>query len=154
VVRSLNNAEMEDGVPDDRVADLERRVRDLEDRLHTLALSVAYSDDEPYFAEVSRAMLGGDERVVLGLVLSGILSRASGREMVGPPDRGRLNHPALDAAFRPGPITYDEAVQIVAMVVGDEDSARRLIEAHQRQGLGEEGHRHLGAAGPRRESEP
>lgn len=141
-------------MPDDRVAELERRVRDLEDRLHTLALSVAYSDDEPYFAEVSRSMLGGDERVVLGLALSGILSRASGRDPVAPPDRERLSHPALDAAFRPGPITYDEAASIVAMVVGDEDSARRLIEAHRRQGLGEEGHRHLGAAGPHRDAGP
>lgn len=130
---------------DDRIAELEQRVRELEDRLHTLVLCVAYRDEEPYFAEISRAMLSSEQRVVLGLVLSGILSRASGLTPAGPPKREHLTHPALDAAFSPGPMTYEEAVRIVSLLVGDEDSARRIIEAHRRQGLGEEGHRHLAA---------
>jgi hypothetical protein len=79
---------------DDRIAELEQRVRDLEDRLHTLALSVEYREDEPYFAEISRAMLTGEDRVVLGLVLGAVLGRAQGRELPRPKPE-HLAHPAL-----------------------------------------------------------
>lgn len=129
-----------------RIAELEQRVRDLEDRLHTLVLSVAYREDEPYFAEISRSMLSSDDRVVLGLVLSGILSRAKGSGVATAPKPESLAHPALEEAFRTGPVTQQDAIRIVGMVVGDEDSARRIIEAHRLQGLGAEGHRHLSSA--------
>ncbi|PFG33912.1 hypothetical protein [Sanguibacter antarcticus] len=131
---------------DDLITELQQRVRDLEDRLYTLTVSVAYREDQPYFAEVSRSMLSSEDRSVLGLVMSGILDRASGQSTMRPPEREHLTHPALDKAFSPGPITYHEAVQIVSMLVGSEESASRIIEAHRLQGFGEEAHRHLTAS--------
>ncbi|NMR20286.1 hypothetical protein [Cellulomonas fimi] len=128
----------------ERIDALEARVVELEDRLHTLALSVHYREDEPYFAEISRLMLSSADRVVLNLVLSGILERASGSAALRRPSPERLSHPALDETYVDAPIDHREAVRLVALVVGGEEAARRLLEAHRRQGLGEAGHQALG----------
>ncbi|PVE19868.1 hypothetical protein [Arthrobacter sp. Bz4] len=127
-----------------QIASLEARVAALEDRLHTLVLCVQYQEDEPFDAEISRLMLHGEDRVVLNLVLSAILDRASGKQLPKRPDPAHLDHPALDAAFVSETVSADEAVRLVSMVVGGDYAAERVIRAHQKRGFGEAGYQKLG----------
>ncbi len=128
----------------DRVEDLEKRVRELEDKFLTLVSCVQFLPERAFEAKLVQLDISGDRRVALGLVLSALLQRARG---VAPSRPAYLPGVTADAAdvYSPGPVTRSEAVELLARVFGlSRGVAEEVLVAHRDSGFGADGHRALG----------
>ncbi|GMA32939.1 hypothetical protein [Litorihabitans aurantiacus] len=130
---------------DRRIERLEKQVEELRALLTSVILSVNFHEDLPFESEMARREVAGERRAALNLVLACIAARSRGET----PSRVRNSRmleqfPVLELAQSPAAIDLDEAIALVADLVGSRDAALDVLKAHKAAGFGAETYRVLG----------
>lgn len=97
--------------------ELTDRVQQLEELVHDLLVSVQYSPDEPFAAELARSRICGLKRNQIQATIDGLLTRAQGAVVVVP---RLLDMPPAVASelTKTGPLNREQAVEILGMICG------------------------------------
>ncbi|MCH9277249.1 hypothetical protein JS533_013415 [Bifidobacterium amazonense] len=127
------------------VESLSSQLSDMKDLLFTFSQCAEFRTDKPYLSALVRNMIGGEQRRTLEMVISIVLFRAQGQDLPHLDSRYVSQHPAIAEAYVSRPIDGEEAIRLIAMVVGSESVAQEILDAHRSSGMGAAGHEALAA---------